>query len=135
MISSSLDRKNYLWASKEDRSSRQLCRWIWGLEERSDCSCRYGSHRSTNWLNNENKGDSLVRAYRVISGKHQHDRHGGIVSMKETISHEQGSRKKQNKTGNLPCRGTEGNKNFKKHESAINSAKDIKGDKEWKVLA
>ena len=74
-----------------------------------------------------------MRASRVISGKHQHEKHGGIVSMKETISHEQGSRKK--KTGNLPCQGTEGNKNFKKHESEINSAKEIKRDKEWKVLA
>lgn len=43
-----------------------------------------------------------MRAYRVISGKHQHERHGGIVSMKETISREQGSRKTKTKTGNLP---------------------------------
>lgn len=53
--------------------------------------------------------------------------------MKETTSNEQGSRKQ---IGNLQFQGIQGKENFREEDvlPAIHRAKEIKEDKEWKVL-
>lgn len=75
-----------------------------------------------------------MRAYRVISGKHQHDRHGGIVSMKETISHEQGSRKNKTKLGICHAeeqKETRISRSMSQQSTVQKRSREIKSGKYW----